>query len=348
MLSNFEILRSLIFWFASISKAHRFAFNWLPWFGSMELTPDLVAQLAWTGLANSTYYCLFAVAFALVLKVNRIWNFGQAGLMVVAYFTMFVCLQRFQLPFLVSLTIGLSATMVASLWLERFGFRVLRQRNSSVVTFFIFTIAFSQCAIYVAELIFGTDPKTLFPSIVWPVMSVGLVVVSHWDIAALSVTFALIASLYFFVRMTREGKAMVAVSDEPDLAEMYGMSRDRAYGVAMLLAAVLMAAGMFLIGTRAAMYPSTSLNQFLIFGVIATILAGIGNVFRAAFAAVLLSLLQAFSILVIASKWQILMLYVMIFVVIIVFPRGVTLNLRRRGPLREAAALESPEKEDKS
>ncbi|MEI6026994.1 MAG: branched-chain amino acid ABC transporter permease [Betaproteobacteria bacterium] len=314
----------------------------------MELSLELAAQLAWTGLASSSYYCLFAVAFALVLKVSRVWNFGQAGLMVVAYFAMFVCLQRLKLPVAASLAIGFAATMAAALALERFGFRVLRQRNSSVLTYFIFTIAFSQCAIYVAELIFGTDPKTLFASIVWPVMLVGPVVVSHWDMIALTVTLALFAGLYVFVRKTREGKAMIAVSDEPDLAEMYGMSRDRAYGVAMLLAAVMMAAGMFLIGARAAMYPATPLNQFLIYAVIATILAGIGNIFRAALAAVGLALLQSFSVLFIASKWQILMLYVLIFVVIIVFPRGVTLNLRRRGPMREAAALEAPAKEDKA
>jgi branched-chain amino acid transport system permease protein len=314
----------------------------------MELTLELAAQLAWTGLASSSYYCLFAVAFALVLKVSRVWNFGQAGLMVVAYFAMFVCLQRLKLPVAASLAVGFAATMAAALALERFGFRVLRQRNSSVLTYFIFTIAFSQCAIYVAELIFGTDPKTLFASIVWPVMLVGPVVVSHWDMIALTLTVALFAGLYVFVRKTREGKAMIAVSDEPDLAEMYGMSRDRAYGVAMLLAAVMMAAGMFLIGTRAAMYPATPLNQFLIYAVIATILAGIGNIFRAALAAVGLALLQSFSVLFIASKWQILMLYVLIFVVIIVFPRGVTLNLRRRGPMREAAALESPAEVDKA
>jgi hypothetical protein len=42
------------------------------------------------------------------------------------------------------------------------------------------------------------------------------------------------------------------------------------------------------------------------------------------------------------------MLYMLIFVVIIVFPRGVTLNLRRRGPMREAAALEAPAEVDKA
>jgi branched-subunit amino acid ABC-type transport system permease component len=305
----------------------------------MDLTPDLIAQLAWTGFASSSSYCLFALAFALVLKVNRIWNFGQAGLMVVAYFAMYVAFRHFGLPPVAGVAIGAIATIAASIALERWGFGVLRNRNSSVLTFFIFTITFAQCLIYTGELIFGTDPKTLFGSIVSPVSFVGPIVVSQWDLIALATAGILIASLWLFLGHTREGKALIAVSDEPDLAEMYGISKDRAYAVAMAVAAVLLTAGMYLMGTKSAMYPATPMNQYLILAVIATLMGGIGNVFAAGVAAVGLALLQSFSILVIASKWQVLLLYILIFVVIVIFPQGVVLKFRKRGPARAAGSL---------
>lgn len=305
----------------------------------MDFTVDLIAQLAWTGLASSSSYCLFAVAFALVLKVNRIWNFAQAGLMVVAYFSMYVAFRQFGLSPAAGIAAGVIVTVAASVALEWWGFGVLRQRNSSVLTFFIFTIAFAQCLIYLAELVFGTDPKTLFPSIVSPVMLVGPIVVSHWDLIALGTAIVLVAALWVFLRHTREGKALIAVADEPDLAEMYGLSKDRAYAVAIALAAVLMTAGMYLMGTKSAMFPSTPMNQYLILAVVATIMGGIGNVFAAGVAAFALALLQSFSILFIASKWQILLLYILIFVVILIFPKGVVLKLRKQGPARTAGAL---------
>ena len=46
-----------------------------------------VAQILWTSLATSSYYVMFAVAFALVLKVNGVFNFAQAGLMTIAFYT---------------------------------------------------------------------------------------------------------------------------------------------------------------------------------------------------------------------------------------------------------------------
>ena len=46
-----------------------------------------MAQILWTSLATGSYYVLFAVAFALVLKVNGVFNFAQAGLMTIAFYT---------------------------------------------------------------------------------------------------------------------------------------------------------------------------------------------------------------------------------------------------------------------
>jgi branched-subunit amino acid ABC-type transport system permease component len=287
------------------------------------LTWDIIGQLAWTGIASSTYYCLFAIAFALVLKVNRVWNFGQAGMMVVAYFAMFVSFRALGLHPALGILIGAAATIAASLAIEWFGFRVLRMRNSSVLTYFIFTIILSQFAIYTAELIFGPDPKTLFASIMSPVFLVGPIVVSHWDLQALAATAVLVIALAAFLRFTKDGQFLFAVADNPELAEIYGISSARAYAIAMVIAALFVVAGMYLVGVRAAIFPATPLNQFLIFAVIATLLAGIGNVFAAGVAAVALSLLQSFSILVISSTWQILLIYIVLFITILLFPAGV-------------------------
>jgi branched-subunit amino acid ABC-type transport system permease component len=301
------------------------------------LTWDIVGQLAWTGVASSTYYCLFAVAFALILKVNRVWNFGQAAMMVVAYFVMLISFRTLDLPPAIGIVVGGAATIAVSVAIEWFGFRVLRARNSSVLTYFIFTIVLSQFAIYAAELIFGPDPKTLFPSIMSPVFLVGPIVVSHWDLAAIGVTLVMLLALAAFLYHTKNGQFLFAVADNPELAEIYGISTARAYGIAMMIAAIFVVVGMYLFGIRAALFPATPLNQFLIFAVIATLLAGIGNIFAAGVAAVGLSILQAFSILVISSTWQILLIYVVLFIVILIFPNGIVLPRSPR-KIRRAAA----------
>src|ERR1700740_2168999 len=62
------------------------------------LDATIILQILWTSLATSSYYVLFAVAFSLVLKVTRLFNFAQAAIMTVAFYTAFVAVQWLQLP----------------------------------------------------------------------------------------------------------------------------------------------------------------------------------------------------------------------------------------------------------
>jgi branched-subunit amino acid ABC-type transport system permease component len=134
------------------------------------------------------------------------------------------------------------------------------------------------------------------------------------------------------MRFTRWGQFMVAVADNASLAELYGINRRQVYMLTMLIAAAFMATGMFLYGTRAQVQPLTSLEMML-FATLATILGGIGRIWGAALAALLLGIVQNSSILVIPSEWQGFLLYVVLFVTIIFFPQGIRLP----APIRRLA-----------
>lgn len=288
-----------------------------------------IAQILWTSLATSSYYVLFAIAFALVLKVNGIFNFAQAGLMTIAFYAAHASVSMLGLPAVVAALIALLATVAGAWGLERFGFATLRRNNASPMFVFIFTIVASEFVAYLAMLIFGTWPKTIFPQLFWPVTLVGEIAVSAWDVPAIAVTVVMAASLWAFLRFSRWGQFMVAVSDNANLAELYGINRRSVYMLTMIVAAMFITAGMFLYGTRAQVQPLTSLEMML-FAALATILGGIGRIWGAALAAVLLGMVQNSSILVIPSEWQGFLLYVFLFVAIIFFPQGIRLPARAK------------------
>jgi branched-subunit amino acid ABC-type transport system permease component len=288
-----------------------------------------VAQILWTSLATSSYYVMFAVAFALVLKVNGVFNFAQAGLMTIAFYTAHALIAGLGVSGAVALMAALGATMASAWALEVFGFAALRRNNASPMFVFIFTIVVSEFIAYFAMLLFGTWPKTIFPQLFWPVTLVGDIAVSAWDVPAISTTIGMLVSLWLFLRFTKWGQFMVAVSDNPSLAELYGINRRMVYLLTMLIAAMFVTAGMFLYGARAQVQPLTSLEMML-FAALATILGGIGRIGGAALAAVLLGIVQNSSILVIPSEWQGFLLYVFLFVTIIFFPQGIRLPQRAR------------------
>ncbi|WP_204350594.1 hypothetical protein, partial [Serratia marcescens] len=72
-----------------------------------------------------------------------------------------------------------------------------------------------------------TWPSTIFASLFWPVTLVGNVAVSAWDVPAVAAMAASVAVLFGFLRFARIGQFMVAVADNPDLAELYGIGKER-------------------------------------------------------------------------------------------------------------------------
>lgn len=282
---------------------------------------SIYAQIAWTGVAISAYYVLFAIAFSLVLKVAQLWNFAQAGLMGIAFYAMFFAFNTMKWPTWAGLAFGVAVTVLAAVLLEVWGLRVLRARRSTSLMFFIFTLIVSEFVAYVLMIAFGTEPMTVLPTILSPVRLIGDVAVSDWDLLAVGTTAALVLSLWLFLRLHRDGQFMIAVADNAALAELYGISANRAYLVAMVIAAVLVTTGMYLYGSRAGVLPTTPLELMLI-AVVSALLGGMGRVFAAGAAAVVLGLIQSFSVLFMPSKWQHLVLFAFLFVTIIVFPSG--------------------------
>jgi branched-chain amino acid transport system permease protein len=294
------------------------------------LDTSILLQIMWTGIATATYGVLLAAAFSLVLNVVKVWNFAQAGMMGIAYYTLYVCLQKSSLPLVLALAISLALTIGAGLLIETFGLQTFRRRKAPSLTYFIFTLLLSELVQYLLAMIFGTEPISLATTMSGGSTMVAGVIVSSWDAIAIGTTLLGMLALYLVLHRTRYGKHMTAVADNPELSRLYGMSVPRIYALTFALAAVLVVAAMYLFGTRASMVPETPLRMMLA-AVIAALLGGMDNILGAAVAALFLSLLQSFSVLFIPSAWQGLILYALLFITILFFPRGVKLpRLRAR------------------
>ncbi len=286
--------------------------------------PVVLTQILWTGIATASPFVLLTAGFALTLKVTGLWNFAQAGLMAIAFYTMFFALNAWGLPVAAAVALGVIATAGCSLLIEAYGLQTLRARQSGNLTFFIFTLILSEFVIYVLTLAFGTEPQTLFKSILSPVAIIADIAVSDWDKLGITMAAAGLLLLWSFMNWTREGQFLTAVADNAPLAELYGITARRAYLVTAVIAALFIVAAMYLIGSHGGIVPNTPL-ELVLTAVIATLLGGIGRVFAAAAASVFLALIQSFSILFIDSRWQNLLLYGFLFAAILLFPRGVRL-----------------------
>jgi branched-chain amino acid transport system permease protein len=286
--------------------------------------PVVLLQILWTGTVTAASLVLLTVAFSLTQKVTGLWNFAQAGFMGVAFYTMLFVLNDLGLPLPFALLAGAVATCGISLVTEVWGLDTLRARRSGSLTFFIFTLIAAELIIYILTLFFGTEPQTLFKSIMSPVHIVADIAISDWDITAVVIAGGMLILLRLFLSFTREGQFLVAVSDNAKLSELYGISAKRAFRLTAVIAGLFICAAMYLQGARSGVTPNTPMSLILT-AVIGTLLGGMGRVFMGALATVILALIQSYSVLIIEARWQNLLLYGFLFITILVFPRGMHL-----------------------
>ena len=293
--------------------------------------PIVLLQILWTGAVTASSYVLLTVAFSLTQKVTGLWNFAQAGTMGIAFYAMFFLLNAASLPLFAALPLAAAITAAAGIAIEAWGLDVLRARRSGNLMFFIFTLILAELVIYVLTLLFGTEPQTLFPSIISPVHIVGGIAISDWDIRAVGITATALIALQLFLRFGKQGQFLIAVADNAKLAELYGISARRAYAVTAAIAGVLITLAMYLFGARSGITPNSPM-ELILTAVIGTLLGGMGRVFMGGLASLVLALIQSYSVLVIGSRWQNLLIYGFLFVTIIVFPRGIHLPRRHIRP----------------
>jgi len=305
--------------------------------------PIVLLQILWTGAVTASSYVLLTVAFSLTQKVTGLWNFAQAGTMGIAFYTMHFVLNDLGQPLLVALLAGGALAAITGMATEAWGLDVLRARRSGNLTFFIFTLILAELVIYVLTLLFGTEPQTLFPSIMSPVHIVGGIAVSNWDLRAVGVTVAALVALQLFLRFGKEGQFLIAVADNAKLAELYGISARRAYCVTAAIAGVLITLAMYLLGARSGITPNSAM-ELILTAVIGTLLGGMGRVFMGGLASLVLALITSYSVLVIGSRWQNLLTYGFLFVTIVLFPNGIHLPRRRiRPPVSVAPVRTAPQ-----
>ncbi len=290
--------------------------------------PIVLLQILWTGAVTASSYVLLTVAFSLTQKVTGLWNFAQAGTMGIAFYAMYFLLNDLSQPLFVALPGAAFLAAAVGMATEAWGLDVLRARRSGNLTFFIFTLILAELVIYVLTLLFGTEPQTLFTTIVSPVHIVGGIAISDWDLRAVAVTVAALIALQLFLRFGKEGQFLIAVADNAKLAELYGISARRAYCVTAVIAGILITLAMYLFGARSGVTPNSPL-ELILTAVIGTLLGGMGRVFMGGLASLVLALITSYSVLVIGSRWQNLLIYGFLFIAIIVFPRGIHLPHRR-------------------
>ena len=285
------------------------------------------------GLSLGSIYALIALGYTMVYGVLRLINFAHGDVYMLGAYVGYFLSRRLQAkePSLTSAILVMIGSMIAcaifGLIIERLAYRPVRR--ASRLTLLITAIGVSLVIENAAQLVFGPDPK-FFPSLApHRDLNVAGVHLTSEQLTVIGVSFLLMILLRFFIRKTRTGKAMRAVSFNLDAAKLMGISTDRIIATTFALGSALAAAGGVLIGMQ---IPKIDPLMGILYGLkafVAAVLGGIGNVPGAVLGGLLIGTSEVMVVGYLSSTYRDAIAFGILILVLILRPQGILGRVER-------------------
>ncbi|MCZ6688092.1 MAG: branched-chain amino acid ABC transporter permease [Planctomycetota bacterium] len=278
-------------------------------------------QLTVNGIIAGAVYALVGVGFALIYNVARFFNFAHGVVFTLGAYIAFLFTSVVQLPLLLALPMAVLLTALIGCGLDLVVFAPLRRKSSAPLVLLLSSLGIYIVLQNLISIAFGDDIKTIRSGGVGQrIALLGAQVTSTQIVIVLTSALVLVA-LIVFLRATKIGEAIRAVSSDPELAKVCGIESDRVvlctFGIGSALAAI---AGI-LVAFDVDLTPTMGLNA-LMMGIVAVIIGGIGSVPGVALGALLLGLAQHLGVWKISSQWQDAIAFVILLAFLLVRPEG--------------------------
>jgi len=283
--------------------------------------PVAAGQATLNGLVAAGYFALGAVGLTLVFGVLRLVNFAHGDMLTFGtYVTLGVT--ALGLPFWPAAAVGVVATAVLAVLLDRLIWEPLRRVRTSTLQLFLAATGLAIVLRYGVQF-FATGQ----------VRSVGLdttssVDIGPWHLGTLQLAVMLIGLVTIVLaglglRYTRLGKEMRAVSDNIALAEVSGIDTRRTIRITWLAAGGLAGlAGILYAAAIGSVNPNFGFTILLsLFA--AAILGGIGNAYGALAGGIVIGLAQEWSTLFFNPRWKPAVGFAILILTLLLLPRGI-------------------------
>src|SRR5262245_52195855 len=239
---------------------------------TLVITPTMVGQVVISGLLAGSLYAMVALGLGLIFGVMRVLNVAHGPLLMLGAYTTFWLFHWFGLNPYASLVVSMPLLFLVGVALQR-GL-VRRVVDAPELSSLLLTFGVSIGLVNLAQLGFTSDLRSvefLTGSFLW-----GPFAFSKSRVIACAFAVLLTTAAFLFLQKTRLGKAIRAVSQSREVAQVCGINVERIHLIAFGIASALAAAGGSLVAVMVAIQPEMGgVYTFKSFLVI--VLGGVGN-----------------------------------------------------------------------
>ncbi len=287
----------------------------------MEIIETLI-----NGLSSGSTYAMIALGYTMVYGIAKMLNFAHGDIIMVGGYVLYVTMTASGNP-LLGLVAAVLFCILLGITIEKVAYKPLR--GASPLAVLITAIGVSYLLQSVAQMIFGTAPKMVIVGDMGN-LELGSLKIPYYIVITLVCSIVIMVALTLFVKKTKTGRAMTAVSEDRGAAQLMGINVNKIIMITFAIGSALAAfAGFFML------MKSPSLSNTLgampgIKAFTAAVIGGIGSIPGAMLGGILMGIVEAVSFKIpVIAPYTDAVEFVILIVILLVRPTGILGKVRR-------------------
>ena len=282
----------------------------------------MFSQLLINGLIAGAIYALAASGFSLIYSNCKFVHFAHGSTIAASAYSMFLFYAKFGLNFWLAIILTIIFAGAFGWLMNILVYKKLRKRKSGGAILLIASVGLLIFIESLILLIFGADVKTIgFIKIVKGLEILGIII-TPLQIIIIAVSIVLFAALFVFMKKTKLGKAMRAVADNKEAAEIVGISTEKIYAWVFIIGSAIAGAAGILVGLEQNLEPTMGTN-LMIKGFTGAIIGGIGSIHGAILGAFFLGIVENFGIWFLPSGYKDAIAFTILLAFLLFMPQGI-------------------------
>src|SRR5215471_1036127 len=290
----------------------------------IDYLDPLVAAVLLAGI-----YAAMSVGMTVIYGVMKIVNLAHAGLMMMGAYFAYELFERFHIDPVLAAIIALPVFFLFGMAVYWLLVQWLPKSDQPTLSSLLLMFGFWLVLQNVALLIWGNEDRSIFTPMTFSVIQMGPVSIAKVRLIVFVLAVVSVVILQIVLRRSWFGRAVRALIQNPYAAQIAGVDDRR---TAMLSFGVGTAFAGFA-GALLAMLYSFSPDfgrQFLLRSFVIIVLGGLESFSGVAVGALILALVETFSILFVPASYQPAISYALLVVVLLVLPKGVAGLLEKK------------------
>ena len=277
----------------------------------------ILVQTVVNGLMVGMIYVLMAIGFTMVFGIMRVVNFAHGEFYMIGAFLFAILYGSNDVPLALSFLLAVGATALLGLLME---WGVFRRFRGNELNGMIASVGVALILQNTALLLWGSSPRTVAP-VVSGVLSVGGIVFPWSRLVVIVGAILAVIALYLLIGHTRIGRAMRAVAQDPEVAQVQGIRVDVIFPVAFVLGVGLAAFAGVLMAPVLSVSPFIGLAPTLKAFVV-VVIGGLGSVPGAVAGGLLIGLIESFAGTFVSASLSEILQFLVVIAVVLLRPQG--------------------------